>query len=59
MIDGDSKVLPPPVRCCDVCRAPMVLLSTLPAVGSFPLKRVYKCSACLYAVAETVEPVRA
>jgi hypothetical protein len=61
MIDGDkrTKDLPPPPRQCDICRAPMVLLSTLPAVGHFPLKRVYKCSACLYATADTVEPLRA
>ena len=60
MIDGDEicKEAPPPTRHCDICRAPMVLLSTLPAVGNFPLKRVYKCSTCLYAVADTVEPAR-
>ena len=37
----------PPLRKCDKCKAPMVLVSTLPARGNFPMLRVYKCSAAV------------
>jgi hypothetical protein len=41
---------------CDICGAPMVLVSTLAAMGVFPMQRIYKCTACKLAVAETVKP---
>jgi hypothetical protein len=43
----------PPRRDCDVCGEPMVLVSTLAASGLFPMKRIYKCSHCRFAVADT------
>ena len=49
--DPDEK---PPERKCDVCGAPMALMSTLPAAGAFPMQRVYKCSQCKFVVADTV-----
>lgn len=45
----------PPARKCDVCASPMVLLSTLPSAGAFPMQHVYKCPQCRTAVADTVE----
>jgi hypothetical protein len=50
--DPDEK---PPERKCDVCGAPMALMSTLPAAGTFPMQRVYKCAKCKFVVADTVE----
>jgi hypothetical protein len=50
--DPDEK---PPERRCDVCGSPMQLMSTLPAAGTFPMQRVYKCAQCKFVVADTVE----
>ena len=50
--DPDEK---PPDRKCDVCGSPMQLMSTLPAAGTFPMQRVYKCAQCKFVVADTVE----
>jgi hypothetical protein len=50
--DPDEK---PPERTCDVCGAPMLLMSTLPESGTFPMQRVYKCTQCKFVVADTVE----
>jgi len=44
----------PPARKCDVCASPMVLLSTLPSAGTFPMQHIYKCPQCKSAVADTV-----
>jgi hypothetical protein len=41
---------------CDICEAPMVLVSTLAAMGTFPMQRIYKCTVCKFVVAETVKP---
>jgi hypothetical protein len=41
-----------PLRACDLCKAPMVFVSVLPAIGLFPRQRVYKCSFCKLAVAD-------
>jgi len=35
----------------------MVFVSTLAAMGTFPMQRIYKCTACKFAVAETVNPI--
>jgi hypothetical protein len=32
----------------------MIAVSTLPAIGRFPMQHIYKCAACRSAVAETV-----
>src|SRR5262245_35447227 len=47
-----------PPRHCDLCARPMQFLSTLPALGSYRCQRVYKCTECRYATADTVEPAR-
>ena len=49
-----SDELPP--QKCDLCEAPMVLVSTLAAMGILPMRRIYKCAACKFAVAETIRP---
>jgi DNA-directed RNA polymerase subunit M/transcription elongation factor TFIIS len=41
----------PQGRTCHVCRSSMVLMSTLPATGKFPMQRFYKCSTCKFVVA--------
>jgi hypothetical protein len=43
-----------PERKCDICHAPMALVSTLPATDRFPMQHVYKCSDCKFAIAVTV-----
>ena len=55
-IMGSESEDKPPERKCDVCGAPMLLMSTLPAAGTFPMQRVYKCSQCKFVVADTVAP---
>jgi hypothetical protein len=30
-------------------------MSTLAAIGTFPMQRIYKCTACRFATAETVK----
>jgi hypothetical protein len=44
---------------CDICEAPMVLVSTLAAMGTFPMQRIYKCTACKFATAVTVKTASA
>jgi hypothetical protein len=33
----------------------MVLVSTLAAMGTFPMQRIYKCTGCKFVTAETVK----
>ena len=39
----------------EILDAPMVLMSILAAIGTFPMQRIYKCTACKFATAETVK----
>ena len=54
MDDTTTDDIKAPERNCDICGAPMVLVSTLPATDRFPQQHIYKCSACKFAVADTV-----
>jgi hypothetical protein len=45
----------PPARKCGKCGSPMQLMTTLPALGPFPMRRFFKCIACPSVVAETGE----
>jgi hypothetical protein len=51
----DQELERPPARRCDVCRRQMIYMSTLPAIGQFPLQHVYKCRGCKFAVADTIK----
>src|SRR5262245_51521445 len=51
--NAETKHTEPPPRKCDKCGSPMQLMSTLPALGPFPMRRFFKCTACHFVVAET------
>jgi hypothetical protein len=53
-MQNDVSDEPAPQK-CHICEAPMVLMSTLAAIGTFPMQRIYKCTACKFATAETVK----
>jgi len=54
MDDTRTDDVTAPERKCDICGAPMTLVSRLPATDRFPQQHIYKCSACKFAVADTV-----
>jgi hypothetical protein len=51
----DPENQSPPERECDMCGRPMTVLATLPAMGLFPMQRVYRCTECDFAIADTVD----
>jgi hypothetical protein len=53
-MQNDVSDEPAPQK-CHICEAPMVLMSTLGAIGTFPMQRIYRCTACKFATAETVK----
>jgi hypothetical protein len=53
-MQNDVSDEPAPQK-CHICEAPMVLMSTLAAIGTFPMQRIYKCTACKFTTAETVK----
>ena len=53
-MQNDVSDEPAPQK-CHICESPMVLISTLAAIGTFPMQRIYKCTACKFATAETVK----
>jgi hypothetical protein len=54
MDDRDDQS--PAERECDMCGEPMTHLATLPAMGTLPMKRVYRCAQCNFAVADADDP---
>src|SRR5262249_19873318 len=53
--NADNDNNGPHARNCDECGSPMQLMSILPALGPFPMRRFFKCAACRAVVAETDE----
>jgi hypothetical protein len=53
--DANNDNNEPLTRKCDKCGSAMQLMSILPALGPFPLRRFFKCTACRTVVAETGE----